>query len=286
MNKLFFRVLNFIVMLVSVMIFANICMTNQLEQVNFKYLMLFILLFLAIHTFRFVRIYLIVLEEKIPLLNFLNLYVKTTFVSLLFPFKSGELYKMIAIGEEISNMTMGILSVFIDRIFDMYILVGIMVPYELIKFKDLSTLSTVLLVLMIAITLLFLSFPSFYRYTNKFFMLNSSSKKSIVVLELCEKMNYYYSTIKKLIHGRWGMLSTLSIFIWIAELLEINVVAIMLDKNVGIGYFIDYLNSAFSMQSNEILNTYIVLGATFMIAIVLLVYALVNIGSRRVQRNA
>ncbi|WP_455541852.1 hypothetical protein [Intestinibacter sp.] len=286
MNKIFVKILNIIVMLMAITIFAYMWTTNQFRNVNFSYIMIFVLLFGVIHTLRFVRMYLIILEEKIAFLNFFKIYVKTTFVGFLLPFKSGELYKMVCIGDEISNLSMGILSVIIDRIFDMYILVAIMVPYELMIYKNLSVLSTLVLVVMIFITFMFLSFPSFYKYTNKFFMLNSSSKKSIVILELCEAMNNYYSIIKKLLDGRWGMLSTLTIFIWIIEFLEINALALMLNDNRGVKYFIDYLNYAFSLNNNALLSTYIILGSALMMVIVIIIYSMAHLYSRGAQKNA
>ena len=56
---------------------------------SFVELIILIILFLVLHVLKFIRIYFILLEEKIPLGRIIKIYIKSTFVSIVLPFKIG-----------------------------------------------------------------------------------------------------------------------------------------------------------------------------------------------------
>ncbi len=48
---------------------------------------LFLIGFFAVHALKMMRFYLVLLEQKLSVRDFVFLYIKTTFVNLLIPFK-------------------------------------------------------------------------------------------------------------------------------------------------------------------------------------------------------
>ena len=74
--------------------------------------------FIAVHFFKMLRLYLVLMEHRISFGRFILLYLRTTFINLIIPFKLGELYRI----EEIARVTkiwqVGFLSVLVDRFCD------------------------------------------------------------------------------------------------------------------------------------------------------------------------
>lgn len=95
--------------------------------------------FIAVHFFKMLRLYLVLMEHRISFGRFILLYLRTTFINLIIPFKLGELYRI----EEIARVTkiwqVGFLSVLVDRFFDTLALLCVLLPLDLIPrghFRD------------------------------------------------------------------------------------------------------------------------------------------------------
>lgn len=114
-NKIYYLI-NIFFLAISIL-FINYTGIFQMKFTIYQFLVL-ILIFLIIHILKFFKIYLILLEEKIPLRVMARLYIKTTFVSTVLPYKTGELFKMYTYGNEIKNYTKGIIAVLVDKFFD------------------------------------------------------------------------------------------------------------------------------------------------------------------------
>ena len=88
--------------------------------------------FIAVHFFKMLRLYLVLMEHRISFGRFILLYLRTTFINLIIPFKLGELYRV----EEIARVTkiwqVGFLSVLVDRFFDTLALLCVLLPLDLI----------------------------------------------------------------------------------------------------------------------------------------------------------
>lgn len=273
MNKKIYNTINIVVIAIGLIILAGI-MDNmpRMNILDTRYIAIFILGLIIIQVLKCLRIYLILLEEKIPIRRFIKLYIKNTFISLVLPFKTGEIFKVICIGNEISNYKVSLLSVLIDRVFDTYVLVMILVPNEILRYNALTGLTLMLLIFISIVTFLYYIFPSFYKYANQFFILNMNSKQSLHILEICEVMNNIYLYIKELVKGRWGVMIIISSLIWIIEYFVLNVLCKMLGVSFGIDIFRDYLNEAFLINTSGLLGIYIFFNALLFALVMLSVY--------------
>ena len=61
---------------------------------------LFTIGLLAVHIFKMMRLYLVLMEHKIDFGKFVLLYLKSTLVNLIIPFKLGEVYRVFCIKKE------------------------------------------------------------------------------------------------------------------------------------------------------------------------------------------
>ena len=129
---------------------------------------LFLAGFFAVHLLKMLRFYLVLLEEKLSVRKFLLLYIRTTFVNLLIPFKLGEIYRAFCVVRLTGRAEIGILSVVLDRFFDTFILLLFLLPYDLLALGRITWLTGGMLVFLLAIMLVYRMFEPTYLYLNRY----------------------------------------------------------------------------------------------------------------------
>ena len=130
--------------------------------------------FIAVHFFKMLRLYLVLMEHRISFGRFILLYLRTTFINLIIPFKLGELYRI----EEIARVTkiwqVGFLSVLVDRFFDTLALLCVLLPLDLILRGCISVITIVFLVALFVIALVYLAIPASYTYLNRYLIMRKT----------------------------------------------------------------------------------------------------------------
>ena len=71
----------------------------------------FLCVFFLVHIAKMSRMYLVLLEQKIPFRRLLWTYLKTTFVNLVIPFKMGECYRIYCYAKDTKVFQIGLFSV-------------------------------------------------------------------------------------------------------------------------------------------------------------------------------
>ena len=270
-NKKIYNVINIIVILISFAILFTYTMLN-IDAINIRLIALFLTIFVLINIIKFIRLYLIFLEEKIPITRFTKLYIKTTFVNILIPFKIGEIFRIYCFGKEIKNYYKGILGIILDRFVDSIILLIIIIPMEIMYLHRISFVS-ILIIAYVLVILLFLVFtPSTYKYLNKYIITNKSKKSSIKALEILEKIKMVHKNGMELLRGRIPLLLIMSSLAWILEYSLINLISKIEIGQFEFTVFSEYLNSAFLTNTNVVLINYFCMSSIVLGAVMLLVY--------------
>ena len=162
--------------------------------------------FLAIHTVKMFRMYLVLLESRIEFRRFIFAYCKTTLLNLVIPFKLGEIYRMAVFSRITKSAAVGIASVVVDRFFDTFALVLILIPLHVLDASGISAVSVFLVVFVIFVIFVYVIFPSVYGYLNKYIIINRTSVRSMAVLRWLEILNSAYEYVKRLITGRYALM--------------------------------------------------------------------------------
>lgn len=270
-RNMLYYIINLIFLLLTVFFI------NYTDIINMKILPMqivaLIVICVGIHFVKFVRIYFILLEEKISFKRMLKIYIKTAFVSIVFPFKIGEIFKIYSYGEEIDNYPKGIISVVIDKLFDAIVLCTVLIPYELTNGGEISILAVVMLIFIVIILVVAFAFEGTYYYLNKFFIINGKSKKSIYALSMIEKVKNVYENAKDMLRGRILILLGLTIISWLMETGFLYVISNFMNINIQLGDVVNYINDAFLGVSNVLFNKYVYICALMFLAIIILIYA-------------
>lgn len=238
------------------------------------WILLLVLGFAAVHFFKMARLYLVLMEHKIPFGRFILLYFRTTFINLIIPYKLGEVYRVEEIARETKVWQVGLLSVLVDRYFDMTALLCLLVPFDLFYRNTLSPITIVLLVLIVVVALLYLAIPSSYAYMNRYLIVKKSSARSMAALKGLDVVKKWYDFTKDLVTGRYAMIVLASLLGWVSEVVTLKALATTYKGNFALSDFASYIKAIFMNGDSVILATYEGITAMAFLVLTIVGYAL------------
>lgn len=206
-------------------------------------LVLILLGFCFVHLVKLMRLYLILMDEKIPFERYVPAYLRTTLVNLIIPFKLGELYRVGVFWRLSKGAKTGIFSIVTDRFFDTLAIVIILLPYQILISNKVTLPAILLTVFLLVILFAYIIYPSSYTFLNRYIIISKTSKRSLSVLRALEAVNDCYEYVKCLIKGRYGLLILLSLVAWIAEIMVIAGFSRLIGANFIVSDFGAYIES-------------------------------------------
>ncbi len=244
-----------------------------------------ILGFFVIHFLKMLRLYFVLIEQKIGLLRFAKVYFKTTFVNMMIPFKLGEIFRIYCFSHETKLMQVGILCVVLDRFFDTVGLLLLIIPLEVFMLGKVSLLTGLLLTGIVVMLFIYLVFSPTYYYLNKFLIVNTTSRRSITLLHALEQVKLWFDYIRQLIKGRYAVILLISLMGWAAEAGVLFLLALLLGRDFTLNSYISYLQAIFSTGENWLLSCYTLISALLLAVTTGILYILSLMGNRG-RKNA
>lgn len=235
----------------------------------------------AVHALKMMRFYLVLLEQKISIKEFVFLYIKTTFINLLIPFKLGEAYRAFCVVRLTKCTQIGILSVVLDRFFDTFILLLFLIPYDLLILKRVTWITGILSIFLLLVMLAYRMFEPTYLYLNEYMIRNSKSKRGIYILSLLEMLREWYDYTKDLIKGRQYLIIFCSALGWIAEVGVLWLISGYYQTVFNLEKFADYIQSIFSSEKSVIFTAYNRISIYMLFALILLFVCIRLLGRRK-----
>lgn len=242
---------------------------------------LFLAGFFVVHALKMMRFYLVLLEQKISLKEFAFLYVKTTFLNLLIPFKLGEAYRAFCVVRFTKCVQTGILSVVLDRFFDTFILLLFLIPYDLLVRHRITFITGFLLLFLVVVMLVYRMFEPTYRYLNGYMIRNSRSRRGIIILSALEMLREWYDYTKDLIEGRQYLIVFCSALGWIAEFGLLWLISAGYGTGFGLVEFGNYIQSVFSFEKSAVFIIYNRLSMYLLFALILVFLCIRGLGRRK-----
>ncbi len=231
---------------------------------------LFLVGFILVHLAKMMRLYLVLMEHKISFGRFILLYVKTTLVNLIIPFKLGELYRIFCISRETKHWQVGILSILVDRFFDTVALFLLLVFLAFTRFASFSLITMVFLAVLLVVAVCYVAIPPTYLYLNHYIIRHKSSPRALATLRALDVVKTWYDFTQNLISGRFALILLSSFAGWIFEMGTIKVLAMYLAQPFGLGDFSGYIEAIFGMGQSVLLRPYTICGAAIMAVFTLL----------------
>lgn len=224
------------------------------------YTILFLFIFILVHFFKMLRLYLVLLEQNVPFGRFVYLYLETTCINLIVPFKLGEIYRVLRLSLQTRKFQIGFWSVVTDRFFDLASLLILLALMKLLGAKDTSIILAVLIIVIGSMAFAYMVFPSTYTYLNRYFIMKKSSIRSMTVLRLLDACNDSYSYLKQLVNGRSALMIVCSLLGWGLEGAALAVLSRIIGENYGILEYAGYISSIFASDGGRLFDAYLGVG--------------------------
>ena len=273
-----YYIINLAVLLISLLLLGSYIIYNAF-RISFSFIELSVCLtlFIILNLLKFLRLYIVFLEEKIPIKNYIKIYIKTTFVNVIVPFKIGELYRVYCFNKETNNIKKSIIGILIDRVVDTIVLLAFLIPTEIIRKGKCSTISLLLLSFVLLFIIFSFAVPTTYKYLNRFFIVNSQTKTSLYILKVTEFINDLYNTGKDLLKGRVYLLTTISILSWAVDYTIVKIISNINLKMFNMEIFTEYLTSALLKPSGIVILNYSIIMSVELVIIGIITYGIISI---------
>ncbi|MCR5420507.1 MAG: lysylphosphatidylglycerol synthase domain-containing protein [Lachnospiraceae bacterium] len=243
--------------------------------------------FLIVHIIKMFRMYLVLLEKGVEFKRFVFAYCRTTLINLIIPFKLGEVYRVAVYSKLIKNLGVGIAGVIVDRFFDTLALVLILLPILVLYPAKISMVSVFLIVFVLFIIFVYLMFPSTYKYLNRYIIINRESKRSMAILHWLELLNVGYEHIRKLIIGRYAIITVMSFGAWVLEGGLLFVIAKLVKLKFDLLDFSEYITSILSFVHSEVQQKYTLFSIVLMSVLTLItgIAVFISSGNKRTKKD-
>lgn len=229
-----------------------------------------LVVFCLVHVIKMMRMYLVVMDQKVSFDRYVPAYLRTTLVNLIIPYKLGELYRIGVFYRISGGFKTGFFSVLIDRFFDTLALVMILLPYQMFISRNITTPTILLTVFEVAVLLAYRIFPPSYDFLNRYIITSKESKRSMMALSALEQINGWYEYSRGLVAGRYGILMLFSLAAWVLEIAVLAIFNKLCGQNFGVSDFGVYIESIVSSADYETKRLYTAASAAVIAAFTLI----------------
>ncbi len=223
MNKkeksLKYIIINIIVLAAAVFLFAGQYDVRELlSGISRLDMLVIVASAVIVHTVKALRLYVAIFFPGMKTSDYLKTYCKVTPVSAIFPFKTGELFRMYCYGELVGNLPTGVVVILLDRFMDTAALVTILFMVLLLNGGPITPLLCFLVVILFFMLIAYAVFPGIYQYWKKYILRLNVTPRKIRFLSFIDRCNDVYKRISNVTRGRGVILYFLSLIAWGIEL--------------------------------------------------------------------
>lgn len=275
MNKTAYQVTNIIVLLAALAIFAYGYRSEALGMTRYQvgYLVILFAVVVIVNIIKAVRFYFILAgDASITRGEFIKQYCKTVPVSVLLPFKSGELFRIFCYGHQITNMFMGIVYVILDRFFDT---IALLVLIGIITFttgQQLSIIAVILIAFVLLALILFFVFPKICEYWKRYLLVKKASESTLRYLKTVSTVEKVCNKIQDVIRGKGSIVFFMSFVAWMTELFGAYIIDRLYIGRADSGFFENYLLSAIGTRTSSQLDAFVIGTIVVLIIVYVLMY--------------
>lgn len=217
----------------------NLCDISLFEELV-SLALLFITVVL-VNIFKMFRLYLALYGSDISFFDYIKTYCKVTPVSIVLPFKLGEIYRMLNYGIVMNNMLKAVVVVLLDRFMDTIALIGVVLSLCVVMGGKPSGVVMLLVVFLVILTIVYFVFPGLYCFWKKFLIGGKASTRKIWVLECMDKFNSVYKEVEHVVKGRGIVMFAISLVAWMVEIGNVAILSKIHDETNLVSRVNDYL---------------------------------------------
>ena len=266
-SKLIYLAINLLILAIAVSLFYfNFLKTSY--SFSIRDFLVIAITSVFVNMIKAFRLYYILSESKIPPELYVKQYCKTTLVSVIVPFKLGDIFRIYCYGYHLKSYSKSIVYVIIDRFFDTLALLSIVLVLLMTTHEDFDLVVTLLTLFLVLIIIVYVSLPYVCSHLKHYYLKSKATTKTLNRLLLISKIEKIYNPISNALRGKGVILCILSFAAW---LLELGAVGLLYGS--ASSKFVDYLMSAFGIGESANYELFILIT----ISLLLSVYAISQI---------
>ena len=161
MKQKTYKLVNILVLLLTVLLLGRALLHQDFSFVLHNPLIcpIMIVTVVLVHGIKAFRLYLELLDRKLPVGLFLRQYCKITPVSMILPLKAGDLFRCYCYGYYIDDWMYGIAVILLDRFVDTAALITVLILFVLPLGNAMPAVSFVLLAVLFALSFIYFALP-------------------------------------------------------------------------------------------------------------------------------
>ncbi len=244
-----------------------------------------ILVALLVHSVKAGRLYLVLYGSGISHRAFLKTYCKVTPVSVILPFKAGELFRMYCYGTQLHSVLKGVIVIVLDRFMDTIALVTMIFLVTGISGGQIAPITYFLLIFLVISFLIYIAFPGIFGFWKKTLLTSQATEHKLALLKILETLNRIYQEIRAVSGGRGVILYFLSLAAWGVELGSIIIGTPVSQRGALNRKIFQYLTCAISGEQSPELQQFVVVSVILLILIYAAAKIVYEIRGRRLQTD-
>lgn len=263
-----YNLVNILVLLITTIVFVIEYRDIGIlfRDIEVRYWLALILTVCVVHAIKAFRLYLALYGAEITLSAYLKTYCKVTPVSVILPFKMGELFRMYCYGRQIKSLGRGVIIVLLDRFMDTLALVTMIFAIKVFNGGKVPNLAFVLMLFLAVMFIAYYVFPGIYDFWKKFLLAAKATKNKMAVLKMIAGISKIHQEITNVARGRGFILYVLSLLAWGIELCSIAFIGGIVGHNDLNKRFSRYMSSAMGMGGSTELKRFVVVSVITLIA--------------------
>ena len=201
MKQKTYKLVNILVLLLTVLLLSRALLHRDFSFVLHSPLIFLIMLGTAVlvHAIKAFRLYLELLDRKLPFGLFLRQYCKITPVSMILPLKVGDLFRCYCYGYYIGDWMYGIAVILLDRFVDTAALITVLILFVLPLGNAMPAVSFVLLAVLFALSFIYFALPGLCQYWNRYLIAGRGSKRKLFALTVLARLQAAYRDIHRVV---------------------------------------------------------------------------------------
>ena len=235
MKRKIYNVLNILVLLLTVSLLGRALLHQDFSFVfhNPLICLIMIVTVILVHGIKASRLYLEVLDRKLPFGLSLRQYCKITPVSMILPLKAGDLFRCYCYGYYLGDWMYGIAVILLDRFVDTAALITVLILFVLPLGSMMPAISFILVAVLFALSFIYFALPGLCQYWNRYLIQGRGSQRKLFALMALDRLQAAYQDIHRVVKGKFLLSYMLSVAAWLVEIGGLALTASLLRADLG-----------------------------------------------------
>lgn len=277
--------MNALVILVTAFLFATeyFNVTELFRGMKWLQIGILVAAVILVHIVKAVRLYLAIYGSDMDFRTYLKTYCKVTPVSVVFPYKLGEFFRMYCYGKHLGSGLKGVVIVLLDRFMDTVALITLILFLRIFVGGSFTSFTYVLLLFLALVLMAYYVFPGVYAFWKKYLLRAKATENKLAALKLLDACKLVYGEIANVTKGRGVILYGLSLIAWSVEIGSIAFIKNMVGDAKVSETITAYLSSAMSTEQTPELRQFVLISVILMIALYLIIKMVEFLGRKKVR---